>query len=300
MDVINFLRNFGTALVLLAVLTGMFGVFVAGMITAKQAGAAESVASEYVENGFTSSVGEVVSDESSAGQVSESDELVRHDVVRVVGYGDAEASNDTGTISLNVEVRGHDYGDVGKSLHELLEAVARVMEVSGVAGAGIETMNASVRKEYEGRRDGLGNWEEVFIGYRGYGTLGARVDDVAVVSKVIGAVYETYDDATVTVGGFRFYLEDDSVVEREAREEAVTHMRLKAEQLAYFSGRTLGRLVSISDPPNIAGNSYGYIEGFIEAAGSESWSSSIGSREAPLSFGKSSRGVVVEGVFVLE
>ena len=300
MVMVNVFRNYGSGVVGFASLMGLWVLLVIGAVAVPQVGASDSKLPGDSDNGLVSGYDKFVGGQESMGQNGGSDVEERRDVVRVIGYGNSEGVNDAGTVSLNIEVRGDDYGDVGQSLHEVLAAVARVMEVSGVDSAGIETLNASVRKEFEGRVDNQGNWEEVFVGFLGRGTIGAKVDKVEVVSRLIGAVYATYDDATVAVGGFRFYLEDDTAVELEAREEAVSNMRLKAEQLAYFNDRTLGRLVSISEPPNLGGNAFGLFDGLIEAAGAESLSASGGSRGVPLSFGKSSREVLVEGVFLLE
>lgn len=228
----------------------------------------------------------------------------RGDVVKVVGYGEGKLANDRARVQLGVEVSGDDYGDVGRDVHKLLGAVSDLLVVSGADEDDVETIHAAVRREYESYTDDRGVWQRSLVGYRGYGSVVAELNSVEATSSVIGSVYENYGDS-VTVEGFWFYLEDDDAVERVARKDAVEDMRVRAEQLATFSGRSLGRLLSIGEPAGKSGframgDRHGDGYGAMKSAVAESSSGHGGYDEVPLSFGKSERTVVIEGVYALE
>ena len=309
MMVVSNLRRLALAGLLLMVLAVVIGCGNAGVEPVELEGAVETVV-----------VDELVGDEASAGEVFVGEEgvadtgadvvavasgKVGEDVVTVLGVGQAEAANDAARFAVMIEVVAVSYREAADLLTALMQGSTALMEEAGVLPLDIETESAGVRKNYERQLDDDGNWRDELVGFSGYATLRAETDNLAVMTEVVSRIYLAYGDGTVSVRRFDFYVDDDFLIEREARGSAVEDMDVRAQQLAHFSGRSLGRLVSISEPAGMGGFVHGgFDDGLMRSAGALGMFSEEyrgGSDEyLPLSFGKSQRHVVVQGVYLLE
>ena len=244
--------------------------------------------------------GEVIS-EVAAVAVPEWERLLRWDVgqanvLRAVGTGVAERRNDRVEMWVGVHTEGADYEMTGVELQELMAGVAGILESHGVAPEDIEIFRMLVRRVTAPTPRWVGS-----------GLLRVYSDNPGVVSNV-GAVIEAhYVDGAVDFLRFGFLVSDRFDLEREARGRAFADMEANARQLAAESGKSLGRLLVLSEPPFgedggrwDVGNGSGLNLDFVGYAGMPDWDGGVqGWSEVPVYFGKTEHEVEVQGVYLL-
>lgn len=161
--------------------------------------------------------------------------------ISVSGTGEVTGAPDTLTIDLGVSVLGETVAEATSRATTRADALIEALVSGGVASEDITTTNYSIYPEYDFRGQ-----QERLIGYRVANTVRAKIHDIESAGEVIdSAVAAAGEEATVS--GLSFSIEDDAELVEAARTAAWEDARAKAEQLASLAGRTLGKVVAVTE-----------------------------------------------------
>ncbi len=162
--------------------------------------------------------------------------------ISVSGYGEATGAPDIAYVMLGVNVVDPDVGDAVVKAGQAMQRVQEAMEQAGVAPEDIQTVNYSVWPEdrYD-PQTGQPTGERV---YHVDNMLNIKVRDLDQVGEIIEAGLSAGANA---VNGLSFGVEDTKALEEEARREAVSDARARAEQIAETLGVKLGAPVMVTE-----------------------------------------------------
>lgn len=165
--------------------------------------------------------------------------------VTTVGVGTSTASPDVLHADVGVEVVADELPAAFTAANEAAQRVIDELQQRGVAPEDIQTSELSVRDRRTGPPPPEGGPPDV-TGYAVRNMLTVTVRDVDRAADVLAGVVEAGGDAA-RVQHLRFALEDDTALQRQARERAVEQARSKAEQYAELVGAELGEVIAIGD-----------------------------------------------------
>ncbi len=180
--------------------------------------------------------------------------------ITLSGHGEVSAVPDIANVTFNIQKEA-------KTVKEAQEAVALVeksaletLTTNKVADKDIKALNASFNPKYEYQQklcpkvvgpDGVvtpsyycGGGKQVLVGYEAYESVSVKVRDVDTVGKImqdLGALGVT------DLSGPNFAIDDENVLQAEARKKAIDDAQTKAKALAKDLGVSLGKIMSYSD-----------------------------------------------------
>ena len=182
--------------------------------------------------------------------------------INVSGQGEAAAAPDVAYVSLGIDNRGGDLGEVIAAANTTMAEITEAVLAEGVEEKDIQT--ASFNVWVETPRDERGNPSGQEI-YHVSNIIRITVRDIVTTGDVIGAAL---DAGANEVHSLSFGIDDTSELEAEARAAAVEDARARAEQLADGLGVTLGGPVSVSESyAAVPVPRADYAYAFAEAAG---------------------------------
>lgn len=85
------------------------------------------------------------------------------------------------------------------------------------------------------------------VGYTVTQTTDVKIRDFSIVGDVLGGVA---DKGANSVGQLQFRIDDETVAQAEARDEAIKKAQTQAGQIAKTAGFSIGRLLSITEGPS--------------------------------------------------
>ena len=122
-----------------------------------------------------------------------------------------------------------------------MDAVVTKLKVSGIADTDIRTISYSINPQYDNSRD---QSQPVLRGYLVQNLVDVKVTNVGGLGALID---DTVSAGATRVYGIRFEAGDMESLKAQARDQAMTNARAKAEQLARDSGVSLGRPITIEE-----------------------------------------------------
>ncbi|MFC2072887.1 SIMPL domain-containing protein [Chloroflexota bacterium] len=161
----------------------------------------------------------------------------------VSGQGKVMAAPDIAILRLGVEAQKTSVAEAQIQATEAMDRVMTALSRNGVAEKDIQTQYFSIRKVTRWDRD---KEQEVVIGYLVTNTVAAKIRDIDNAGSIIDAIAEAGGDLT-RVDSISFSVDDPSEYYEEARQEAMTEAKAKAQQLAKLAGVTLGSPTYISE-----------------------------------------------------
>lgn len=166
--------------------------------------------------------------------------------ITVTGFGEANGAPDVAYVMLGVDITNEDIGEAVSQSNQATEQVRDAVLQIGVAEEDLQTTDFSVWTEDVYSQDtGIPTGERR---YHVVNMIRISVRDLSQTANVIDAGLEA---GANSVGGLSFGIDDTTTLENEARVDAVSDARVRAEALAEALGVTLGN-------PIIAIESYGY------------------------------------------
>ncbi len=161
----------------------------------------------------------------------------------VNGEGKVTAIPDIATLRLGIEAQEASVAEAQTQAAEAMDRVMTALTENGVAEKDIQTQYFSISQvtKWDSVKE-----EEVVIGYRVTNMVTAKIRDIDKVGTIIDAVAEAGGDLT-RIDSIGFSVDDPSAYYEEARQEAMTDAKAKAEQLAELAGVTLGKPTYISE-----------------------------------------------------
>ena len=177
--------------------------------------------------------------------------------ITVVGDGKVQIKPDTAQANIGVEVVQSTVKQASAEAGKVMNSLLGVLTQMGIEEKDIQTSSFSV-------------WLD-----RPYNSDGTQGEPVYRVSNQVNVTIRQLDkvgdvlDAAMVAGanniyGVTFSLSDTSQAEAEARQKAVENARVKARDLAQFTGLALGEVISVSEV--IGGSSGGYYKSNVQPA----------------------------------
>ena len=156
--------------------------------------------------------------------------------VTVNGSGEAEAVPDVAILQLGVESKGATSEAARSANAEAINATVEAVKELGVAEEDVQTSNMYLRPIY----GDAGN----VIGYRMGVDMEITVQDISKAGQVIDAAIGSGSN---TLDRFSYAISNESELYGQALEAAVKSARLTAEKLAAADGRTVGKMISVTE-----------------------------------------------------
>ena len=160
-------------------------------------------------------------------------------VVVVSGEAIVNVVPDRAWITITAESRAGNPRDAQRRNTELMTPVIDKLRAAGIPAEAIRTAGYDLQQEFE-----FVNNRRVSRGYVARNTIEVRVDAVDRVGEFLEIAVGT---GATSVGGLRFDLKEKAKHEREALRLAVADARGRAEAAAAGAGRTIDRIVRISE-----------------------------------------------------
>ncbi len=167
--------------------------------------------------------------------------------VEVVGTGKVAGTPDVLRLDLTVSLTRPTASDALGATSTATTAVLRALKAHHVAGKDLKTAGLSLQPNYD-----YTNGASVLHGYTGSEDVSVTLRDLRTAGAVITAATQAGGNAA-RVQDIALDLEGDSALLAKARDAAIADARNKAQSYARAAGRTLGRVVVISEnttPPD--------------------------------------------------
>ena len=149
--------------------------------------------------------------------------------IQVSGNGSVSVAPDRARVSFAVESRAATAADASGANADVMDAVFAAVRAGGFTGLSLETFGYSLRPEYSTNTD---QRAREIVAYTAVNNVGATVEDVNTVGRVIDAAISAGANRVASIG---FFASDTEA----ARQEALA--------LAVRSARTEARIVSVCE-----------------------------------------------------
>ena len=161
--------------------------------------------------------------------------------ISVSGTGEASGAPDLALLDLGVSAGGKTVEAARDTAAEAMNDVLEAVKDNGVEDKDVQTRQFRIEPEYE-----FPDGKRVLIGFRVTNTVQLKIRDLDSVGDIIDDVADAAGDV-VQVQNLRFTIEEPDELRAEARKEAMTDARDKAETLADLAGVKLGKPLSINE-----------------------------------------------------
>lgn len=165
----------------------------------------------------------------------------------VTGESKISTIPDQAEINLGITVNETTVKAAQDKANKVINDINAQLAGLGVEKKDIKTENYSLYPNY----DYQSSSGQRIIGYSVNASLVVTLKDF---SKLNQAVDLATSVGANQIGGISFTLSDDkeAEIEREARQEAITNAKDKASELAKLAGMRLGKIVNVSETPNMS------------------------------------------------
>ncbi len=161
--------------------------------------------------------------------------------ITVVGEGRIKAQPDIAQASIGVEIINSDVKQASDEAASTMEAVLTALKAQGVADNDIQTSYYNIWVERPYSPEGTPSTQAI---YHVSNNVQVTIRDLSKVTTALGAAIEA---GANTINSVTFNIADPTQLRSQAREQAVEHARVAAEELATLNGVTLGEVVSVSE-----------------------------------------------------
>ncbi|MFC2015139.1 SIMPL domain-containing protein [Chloroflexota bacterium] len=182
-------------------------------------------------------------DSAALGEITELSVSNQQQGIWVTGQGKVSAVPDIATLRLGIEAEGASVAEAQNLATNSMDKVMAALTSNGIAEKDIQTQQFSIRRVTKWDRV---KEEEVVTGYRVSNMVTAKIRKIDDAGTIIDAVAQAGGDLT-RIDGIDFSVEDPTNYYEDAREEAITDAKTKANQLAKLAGVTLGKATYISE-----------------------------------------------------
>jgi len=148
---------------------------------------------------------------------------------------------DVAFVSIAVETRARTPRETQQLNADAMSSVQQRVAKANVPREAVRTTGYSIQQEFD-----FANGRRTPRGYVARNGVEVRLDSVDRVGELLDAMV---DAGATTVTGIRFDLKDRAAAEREALRLAVVDARARADAIAAGAGRTIDRVLRITDTP---------------------------------------------------
>ncbi|OGZ09855.1 MAG: hypothetical protein A3D65_00495 [Candidatus Lloydbacteria bacterium RIFCSPHIGHO2_02_FULL_50_13] len=176
--------------------------------------------------------------------------------ITVTGDGEAYAAPDIATVSFSITNESKQSTDARKIVDEKMKKIHDFLTASDVAEKDIKTTGYNLYPKYEWQESRVvcvtypcnqPPGKQVLTGYEVTQSVEVKIRDLDDAGTILGGLS---DNGATNVSGLNFLVENEDSVQREAREEAITKAKTKAEELAKDLDVSLVRIVSFNEGGN--------------------------------------------------
>ena len=178
--------------------------------------------------------------------------------VTVTGTGTVSGTPDQLLLSMGVQASGGSVAAALGQANQAVRAVTAALRGAGVRAADVQTSGLSVQPQYS-------NGSPLPTGYSASESIQVTLRHLSAAGGQIAAAVRAGGNATV-LDGVSLNLTDTSALLGAARARAVTDARVIATQEARALGRSLGPVVSISQPSQPSPPDYPMAAGSVRAS----------------------------------
>jgi uncharacterized protein YggE len=174
--------------------------------------------------------------------------------ITVVGQGSVRIKPDVAQVSIGVETSAETVSQAVQDNKTQMESIMAALTQAGIADKDIQTMNYSIQFDRYPQPMPASTGTESGTAapvYRVSNMVNVTVRDLDKVSTVLDAVVEA---GANNIWGVNFSLEDQTKAQADARANAITDAKARAQALADLNGVKLGPVMSVSEV--ISGGSY--------------------------------------------
>lgn len=175
-------------------------------------------------------------------------------VITVNGTGEAFAVPDVAKISFNIHTEAKSMDAAQKTSAEIYAKVKDVIKPFAIEDKNIKTENYNATPKYEWKNDKAvacsatycppSNGRNVLTGYTIDQTISIKLQAVDKVGELIDALGKA---GVSNISGPEYTVSDEDGIKAQARKDAITEAKAKAEVLAKDLGVQLVRIVSFSE-----------------------------------------------------
>ncbi|MFC7534001.1 SIMPL domain-containing protein [Actinoplanes sp. GCM10030250] len=158
--------------------------------------------------------------------------------VLVTGTGRVFGEPDTLAAEFGVETTASTVGEALKGANTAATRMRDALVRAGITKADLQTSNVSINTKQDD--------DQKVTGYTVVQGLTAKIRELPRAGEVISAATAAGGDAA-RLNGVSYAIEDDAALLTDARKKAFADARGKAELYAREAGRTLGRVVKVSE-----------------------------------------------------
>lgn len=165
--------------------------------------------------------------------------------ISVSGMGEVFAVPDKATFSVTVREEGKEVADAQDKSTKKINDIVSYLKSAGVEEKDIKTISYNVNPKYEYSQGVCTQYscppsKQTLVGFEVYQSLEVKVQDPKKAGELLSGVGEK---GASEVSGLSFTIEDEDALKADAREQAITEAREKADQLARQLGVTVVRVV---------------------------------------------------------
>ncbi len=179
----------------------------------------------------------------ASGEITNLNLSSQQDGIWVTGQGEVKVEPDIAILRLGIESENDSVAEARNRAAAAMNDVMNALSSGGVADKDIQTDYFSIQQVRQWDRV---TEENVISGYRVTNTVTVTVRDIEKVGTIIDSVADAGGDLT-RVNSIDFSVDDPTEYYEEARKEAMTDAKNKAEQLAKLANVSLGKATYISE-----------------------------------------------------
>src|SRR6476660_9860894 len=161
-------------------------------------------------------------------------------LVTVTGEATVAVAPDTAIIRIGVTSQDKTAREAGEVNAKQMTAVLAAIKDAGIADRDIQTSRLSLQPQYDPNKSGTAR----LTGFQATNQVTVRIRDIdklpTVLDRAIGA-------GANEMSGIEFVVSEQSKLLDQARDDAITDARRKAELYAKAAGAKLGQVISISE-----------------------------------------------------
>ncbi|HEU5114634.1 MAG TPA: SIMPL domain-containing protein [Candidatus Paceibacterota bacterium] len=173
------------------------------------------------------------------------------DTITVSGEGDVIAPPDIATFTFTVQEEGPSVPDAQKKATDNMNAILAYLKKSGVEDRDVKTDSYNIYPRYEYHQTAnmpyYGGGTQVLAAYVVSQTVEIKVRKLDQAGTLLSGIGEF---GASNVSGLSFSVDNETQVERQARDKAIADAKEQAQSLAQSLGVSLVRIVSFNEANN--------------------------------------------------
>jgi uncharacterized protein len=160
-------------------------------------------------------------------------------LITVTGHGVVAVAPDTAMIRIGVTSQGKTAREASEANAKQMTKVIGTIEQSGIAKKDIQTSRLSLQPQYDSK-----NGANRLLGFQVTNQITVRIHKIGDLPSILD---KAISSGANEMSGIEFLVSGESKLLDQARDDAITDARRKAELYAKAAGTSVGKVVSITE-----------------------------------------------------